>query len=94
MSAARERISQLLWCGRTERWEEIRDELNQFLKGWAGYFEYGMPYASFRVLDIHIAQRVRNLLRRRHKLPTSTAHFNYAEVHRRLGVLELQSLLR
>jgi RNA-directed DNA polymerase len=94
MSAARERISQLLWRGRTERWEKIRDELNQFLKGWAGYFDYGMPSTSFRALDIHIAQRVRNLLRRRHKLPTSTAHFSYAEVHRRLGVLELQSLLR
>lgn len=45
-------------------------------------------------MDIHVAQRVRNLLRRRHKLPTSTARFTYDEVHRNLGVLELQSLLR
>jgi hypothetical protein len=45
-------------------------------------------------MDIHVAQRVRNLLRRRHKLPSSTARFTYAEVHRNLGVLELQSLLR
>ena len=94
MSAARKRISQLLWRGRTERWEEIRDELNRFLQGWAGYFAYGTPHPSFRVMDIHVAQRVRNLLRRRHKLPSSTAHFTYAEVHRNLGVLELQSLLR
>jgi RNA-directed DNA polymerase len=94
MSTARKRISQLLWRGRTERWEEVRDELNRFLQGWAGYFAYGTPRPSFRALDTHVAQRVRNLLRRRHKLPSTTARFSYAEVHRNLGVLELQSLLR
>jgi RNA-directed DNA polymerase len=94
MSTARKQISQLLWRGRQERWEEIRDELNRFLQGWAGYFAYGTPRPSFRVLDIHVAQRVRNLLRRRYKLPSSTARFTYDEVHRNLGVLELQSLLR
>jgi RNA-directed DNA polymerase len=94
MSAAREKISGILWRGRTERWEEIRDELNRFLMGWAGYFSYGLARPSFRLLDIHVTDRVRNLLRRRYKLPSSTARFRYNEVHRDLGVLELQSLLR
>jgi hypothetical protein len=63
-------------------------------RGWlVGCFAHGTPRPSFRVLDIHAAQRVRNLLRRRYKLPSSTARFTYDEVHRNLGALELQSLL-
>jgi RNA-directed DNA polymerase len=94
MSKARERVSQILQRGRVERWEEIRVELNQFLRGWAGYFAYGRVYPAFHALDLHVAQRVRNLLRRRYKEPSSTTRFGYYEVHRNLGVLELQSLLR
>lgn len=77
-----------------ERWEVIRAELNQFLRGWAGYFSYGLTHPAFHVLDIHVTERVRNLLRRRYKLPTATARFRYDEVHRKLGVLELQSFHR
>jgi RNA-directed DNA polymerase len=94
MSAARERISEILWRGRTERWEAIRAELNRFLEGWAGYFAYDTAHSAFRLLDIHVTERVRNLLRRRYKLPVGTARFRYDEVHRDLGVLELQALLR
>lgn len=94
MSTARKRISELLWRGHTERWEAIRDKLNRFLAGWAGYFSYGLARPAFRLLDIHVTERARNLLRRRFKLPSSTARFRYDEVHRDLGVLELQSLLR
>jgi RNA-directed DNA polymerase len=94
VSTARETIHQILRRERVERWEFIRAELNQFLRGWAGYFSYGLTHPAFHVLDIHVAERVRNLLRRRHKLPASTARFRYVEVHQELGVLELQSLRR
>jgi RNA-directed DNA polymerase len=94
VSKARERISQILQRGRVERWEEIRVELNQFLSGWAGYFAYGRAYPAFHALDLHVTERVRNLLRRRYKMPSSTTRFGYYEVHRNLGVLELQSRLR
>mgnify|MGYP003575444339 CR=1 FL=1 len=94
VSAAREKIHQILRRERVERWEIIRAELNQFLRGWAGYFAYGLNQPAFHVLDIHVTERVRNLLRRRHKLPTSTARFRYVEVHQDLGVLELQSFRR
>jgi RNA-directed DNA polymerase len=94
MRQARERIRQILRRERVERWEVIRDELNRFLQGWAGYFAYDTSHSAFRLLDIHVTERVRNLLRKRHKLPSSTARFRYDEVHRELGVLELCSFQR
>jgi len=93
MSKARERVSQILQRGRVERWEQLRDELNQFLRGWAGYFAYGTSQPSFSTLDEHVMQRVRNLLRRRYKLSPTTKRFGYHEVHRGLGVVELKSQL-
>jgi len=80
--------------GRKERWKDICRELNQCLTGWAGYFAYDTAYPSFRIVDIHVAARARNFLRRRHKLPAGTARFGCVEVHRDLGVVELRSLLR
>jgi len=90
----REKVSKTLWRGRTERWEVIRDELNRVLRGWANYFAYGSPNVTFRLVDIHVADRVRNFLRRRHKLPSATSRFGYNEVHGALGVIEVRRLLR
>jgi RNA-directed DNA polymerase len=94
MENIREKVSEILWRGRVERWEVIRDELNLVLRGWANYFAFGSPLVRFRLVDIHVAQRVRNLLRRRHKLPTATRRFGYDEVHGALGVIEVRRLLK
>lgn len=94
MEKIRENVSETLRRGRNERWEVIRDELNRKLRGWANYFAYGSPYAAFRRVDIHVADRVRNLLRRRHQLPSATSRFGYVEVHGALGVIEVRRLLR
>lgn len=94
MEKVRQRVSEILWRGRTERWPDICRELNQYLTGWAAYFAYDTAYPSFRIVDIHVAGRARNFLRRRHKLPSGTARFGYAEVHRDLGVVEIRRLLR
>ncbi|MEI7706000.1 MAG: group II intron reverse transcriptase/maturase [Deltaproteobacteria bacterium] len=94
MEKVRQRVSEILWRGRTERWPDICRELNQYLTGWAAYFAYDTAYPSFRIVDIHVAGRARNFLRRRHKLPSGTARFGYVEVHRGLGVVEIRSLLR
>ena len=87
-------MSETLWRGRTERWEVIRDELNRKLRGWANYFAYGSPSAAFRLVDIHVTNRVRNLLRRRHQLPNATSRFSYGEVHGALGVVGVERLPR
>jgi RNA-directed DNA polymerase len=94
MERVRERVSDILYRGRTEPWEVIRKELNQFLSGWANYFAYGSPEVSFRLVDIHVTDRARNLLRRRHKLPVGTRRFGYEELHRRCGIVEVRSLIR
>lgn len=94
MEKIRGKVSEILWRGRVERWEVIRDELNPVLRGWANYFASGSPRVAFRLVDIHVANRVRNLLRRRHKLPTATARFGYKEVHGALGVIEVQRLVK
>ena len=94
MEKVRQRVSEILWRGRTERRKDICRELNQYLTGWAAYFAYDTAYPSFRIVDIHVAARARNFLRRRHKLPSGTARFGYVEVHRVLGVVEIRSLLR
>jgi RNA-directed DNA polymerase len=94
MERVRQRVSEILRRGRTERWKDICRELNQFLTGWAAYFAYDTAYPSFRIVDLHVAARARNFLRRRHKLPSGTARFDYVEVHHVLGVVEVRSFLR
>jgi RNA-directed DNA polymerase len=94
MERVRETVSKLLDRRRTERWSDIRDELNRYLCGWANYFAYGSPHQSFRLVDIHVTDRARNLLRRRHKLPARTQRFNWRELHEELGVVTVARLVR
>jgi RNA-directed DNA polymerase len=94
MEHAREEVSRILRRGRTERWEEIAGELNQFLRGWASYFAYDSSMHAFNVLDWHVTERVRNFLSRRHNVARATSRFKYNEVHKSLGVLEVRALLR
>lgn len=90
----REKVRAKLDRGRTEPWDEIRDELNRMLRGWANYFRYGSPGQAFRAVDNHVTERARNFLRRRHKEPRGTARFTYRELHGRYGLVEVKALLR
>ncbi len=92
MGRFREKIGQFLKRGRSEPWEVIRDKLNSKLTGWAQYFDRGTSIQRYVELDKYVYNRVRNLMRRRHKLMSGTAQFNYKEVHQSLGVVELQQL--
>lgn len=94
MEKIRGKVSRKLAGGRAGPWEEIRDELNRMLKGWANYFWFGTAAKAFHRLDSHVTDRVRNFLRRRHKEPRRTARFSYREVHGRYGVVSVQALLR
>ncbi len=92
MGQFREAMGQSLRRGRIEPWAEIRDQLNAKLKGWMQYFTRGTSIQRYVQLDVYVYQRVRNLMRRRHRLSKATARFDYQEVHQRLGVVELQQL--
>lgn len=94
MEKVRQRVSEILWRGRTERWKDICRELNQFLKGWAAYFAYGTARPSFRLVDIHVTERAKNFLRRRHKLPRRTGKLGWTKIHRGYGVIVVEDLLK
>ena len=73
---------------------ERPNELNRFLRGWAAYFSYGTPLQSFRNVDVHVAHRARNFLRRRHRLPASSRRLSWAALHQEHGILLLYGLLQ
>jgi RNA-directed DNA polymerase len=56
------------------------------------YFHLGSSAKPYKQLDEYISDRVRNLMRRRHRLPNGTVRFDYEEVHQDLGVVELEKL--
>jgi Reverse transcriptase (RNA-dependent DNA polymerase)/Group II intron, maturase-specific domain len=47
--------------------EEIVQEVNRFLRGWAGYFRYGNSADSFDKIRLHALVRVGGLVAKRHK---------------------------
>ena len=49
-------------------WPDVRDQLNAMLRGWRGYFSYGTRARAYSEVDWYVADRVRNFLRRRHKV--------------------------
>jgi RNA-directed DNA polymerase len=75
-------------------WEEVRDRLNQKLKGWKAYFGLGSPWKAYEVLDEHVEERVRHFLRRRHKVQSQGIHqFSRKRIYGELGVFGLRDSL-
>lgn len=52
---------------RSESVEDIIDEINTSLRGWIKYFQHS-HWTTFKPLDQWIRQRLRSILRKRHKL--------------------------
>lgn len=75
-------------------WEEVRDRLNQKLRGWKGYFGLGSTAKAYRALDEYVEERVRNFLKKRHKVPSQgTRLFSMKQVYGALGVHRLRGPL-
>jgi RNA-directed DNA polymerase len=92
MRRIKEKVSEHLRPQNTAPWEEVRDQLNQKLRGWRAYFRLGNPWKAYRALDEHVQERVRHFLRRRHKVAShATAQFPRDRIFGELGVLRLQS---
>jgi RNA-directed DNA polymerase len=74
---------------------EVVRALNRQLGGWANYFSYGSIFYAYRSVDAHVYERMRNFLRRRHKVPTRGTHlFGWDRVFGSLGVVSLGALRR
>ena len=91
MNRIRTKVSEHLKPANMAPWEEVRDPLNQKLRGWKEYFRLGNPWKAYRVPDEHVEDRVRHFLRRRHKVSSQgTIQFSRKNVFGKLGVFRLQ----
>jgi RNA-directed DNA polymerase len=78
----------------TEPWEEVRNRLNQKLRGWAQYFQLRRPWRVFHVVDEYVEDRVRHFLRKRHKVSSQgTRQFSTKRIYGELGVFRLRDQL-
>ena len=89
----KEKVGDHLAPSNTGTWEEVRNRLNQMLRGWSAYFSYGTRTAAYRAVDHYVYQSVRHFLRRRHKVQSrGTRHFSNEVVFGELGVLRLRDV--
>jgi RNA-directed DNA polymerase len=89
----RRKVSEVLVPGNKGTWPEVRDRLNSILRGWSSYFGYGTRLLAYRAVDNHVGDRVRNFLRRRHKMATrGTRVLADQVIFGPLGVLRLRQV--
>ena len=87
----KQKVGDLLVPSNVGSWEELRDRLNQILRGWSAYFSYGTRTMAYRAIDNYVYQCVRHFLRRRHQVSSrGTVRFSDEVVFGELGVLRLR----
>ena len=87
----KEKVGDLLVPGNKGTWEEVRDRLNQILRGWSLYFSYGTRAAAYGVVRNYVYECVRHFLRRRHQVQSRGAsRFSKEAVFGELGVLQVR----
>src|SRR5947209_11771979 len=90
----REKVGEHLKPTNVAPWEEVRDQLNQKLRGWKTYFRLGSPWKAFEVVDAYVEDQVRHFLRRRHKVSSQgTRQFSMKRIFGELGVFRLRDSL-
>jgi RNA-directed DNA polymerase len=87
----KQKVGDLLIPSNVGTWPEVRDRLNQILRGWSAYFSYGTRTQAYRAVDNYVYDRARHFLRRRHKVQSrGTTRFSDEVVFGELGVLRLR----
>jgi RNA-directed DNA polymerase len=90
----KEKVREHLKPSNVAPWEEVRDHLNQKLRGWKAYFGQGSPWKAYEVLDAYVEERVRHFLRRRHKVSSrGTRELTMKRIFGKLGVYRLRGPL-
>jgi RNA-directed DNA polymerase len=91
----KEKVRAQLRSGNMEPLPDVVRALNRLLRGWANYFSHGSTFVPYRSVDSHVYERMRNFLRRRHKVSTrGTRAFGWDRVFGSLGVISLGALRR
>ncbi len=87
----KQKVGELLERRNGAPWEEVCAKLNRKLQGWQQYFNCGSKGRAYKAVDEYVYDRVRNFLRRRHKVSSQgTRQFPGERVYGSLGVLRLQ----
>jgi RNA-directed DNA polymerase len=93
MQRLKAKVRELLGPGNNAPWQEVRDTLNRFLRGWSNYFCHGTRRPAFRGVDFYVRERVRAFLVRRHKVAGRGNHqFSFDVLLWERGVLCLERL--
>jgi len=86
----KQKVGDLLKPGNVGTWPEVRDRLNQILRGWSTYFSYGSRATAYREVNNYVYERVRHFLKRRQKVQSrGTECFGRERVFGGLGVIQL-----
>ena len=67
----KDRIRQITHQGRGRNIRRVIDELNQFIRGWIGYFRLSSVKHAFEVLDQWLRRRLRKILWEQWKKPNT-----------------------
>ncbi len=87
----KQKVGELLERRNGAPWEEVCAKLNRKLQGWQQYFHCGSKGRAYKAVDEYVYDRVRNFLRRRHKVSSQgTRQFPGERVYGSLGVFRLQ----
>jgi RNA-directed DNA polymerase len=87
----KDKIATFLVRSNTAPWPEVREQLNNMLRGWSAYFGYGARWSAYRAIDNHVLTRVRKFLGRRHKVRgRGTRRFPVEAVNGDIGVHHLR----
>ena len=86
----KQKVGDLLIPGNVGAWDEVRDRLNQILRGWSAYFSYGSRATAHREVNRYVSERVRHFLTRRHKVQSrGTERYGDERVFGELRVIRL-----
>jgi hypothetical protein len=73
----------------------VVSQLNRVLIGWSNYFSLNPVGKTYRSVDHHARNRLRQWLRKKHKLKgRATSHLPDEYLHQKLGLVCLQSRTR
>jgi RNA-directed DNA polymerase len=87
----KQKVGDLLTPGNVNPWTEVRGRLNQILRGWSAYFSYGTRMMAYGAVDKYVCDRVRQFLKRRHKVSSrGTKMYGEEVVFGELGILSLR----
>jgi group II intron reverse transcriptase/maturase len=94
MARARGRVHELTDRRRLrEPVEDIVQDVNSFLRGWAGYFRYGNSAVAFDKITFHAFVRLAHFIAKRHK---RSARYGWWAIHQspdRMGLISLSGTI-